>query len=62
MPNAKRNREEAVNAYRDALQEMTRERVPLDWAMTQNNLGPPLSTLPSRLAGGSRPRVGSSRT
>ena len=31
--------EEAVSAYRDALKERTRERVPLDWAMTQNNLG-----------------------
>jgi hypothetical protein len=31
--------EEAVAAYRDALKERTRERVPLDWAGTQNNLG-----------------------
>jgi hypothetical protein len=31
--------EEGVTAYRDALKEYTRERVPLDWAMTQNNLG-----------------------
>ena len=31
--------DEAVAAYREALKEMTRERVPLDWAMTQNNLG-----------------------
>ena len=31
--------EQAVEAYRAALQERTRERVPLDWAMTQNNLG-----------------------
>ncbi len=31
--------EEAVAAYRAALQEYTRDRVPLDWAMTQNNLG-----------------------
>ena len=30
---------EAVAAYRAALTEYTRERVPLDWAMTQNNLG-----------------------
>ncbi|MFH0343992.1 MAG: hypothetical protein ACHBNF_18145 [Chromatiales bacterium] len=29
----------AVAAYREALKERTRERVPLDWAMTQNNLG-----------------------
>ena len=31
--------EKAVAAYRKALKEWTRERVPLDWAMTQNNLG-----------------------
>jgi len=31
--------EDAITAYRHALQEWTRERVPLDWAMTQNNLG-----------------------
>ena len=31
--------EEAVTAYRAALEERTRERVPLDWAATQNNLG-----------------------
>ena len=31
--------EEAVAAYRAPLEECTRERVPLDWAMTQNNLG-----------------------
>ena len=31
--------EEAVAAYRAALAEKTRDRVPLQWAMTQNNLG-----------------------
>ena len=31
--------EEAVAAYRAALEEWTRERVPLEWATTQNNLG-----------------------
>ena len=36
--------EEAVAAYRAALEEWTRERVPLDWAMTQNNLGNALSS------------------
>ena len=35
--------EEAVAAFRAALEERTRERVPLDWAMTQNNLGNALS-------------------
>jgi tetratricopeptide (TPR) repeat protein len=39
---------EAVTAYREALKEYTRERVPLDWAMTQNNLGAALSTLGGR--------------
>jgi hypothetical protein len=40
--------EEAVAAYRAALTEWTRERVPLDWATTQNNLGNALSTLGER--------------
>jgi len=30
--------EEAVTAYRAALEERTRDRVPLEWAMTQANL------------------------
>lgn len=30
--------EHAVTAYRDALKERTRDRVPLQWAMTQMNL------------------------
>ena len=29
--------EEAVSAYRAALEERTRERVPLDWAATQRS-------------------------
>ena len=40
--------EEAVAAYRAALMERTRDRVPLDWATTQNNLGNALSTLGER--------------
>ena len=40
--------EEAVAAYRAALQEYTRDRVPLDWAMTQNNLGLALTSLGER--------------
>jgi len=40
--------EEAVAAYRDALKERTRERVPLDWAMTQNNLETALRVLDER--------------
>jgi tetratricopeptide (TPR) repeat protein len=30
--------EEAVSAYREALEERTRARTPLEWAQTQNNL------------------------
>lgn len=40
--------EEAVAAYRAALEEYTRERVPLQWATTQNNLGNALATLARR--------------
>jgi tetratricopeptide (TPR) repeat protein len=43
--------EEAVVAYREALKEYARERVPLDWAMTQNNLGNALYTLGARESG-----------
>ncbi|MCA8902945.1 MAG: hypothetical protein KDA53_17030, partial [Hyphomonas sp.] len=39
---------DAIAAYREALKEYTRERVPLDWAMTQNNLGNALATLGTR--------------
>jgi hypothetical protein len=37
--------EEAVAAYREAMEELTRERVPLDWAQTKNNLGVVLTRL-----------------
>src|SRR5258708_40043394 len=40
--------EEAVAAFRAALEERTRERVPLDWAATQNNLGTVLRILGER--------------
>jgi hypothetical protein len=40
--------EQAVSAYRAALVENTRERVPLDWAMTHNNMGIALRTLGAR--------------
>jgi tetratricopeptide (TPR) repeat protein len=43
--------DEAVAAYRLALEERTRERGPLDWAMTQNNLGNALWTLGERETG-----------
>lgn len=46
--------EEAVQAYRAALEEITRERVPMDWVMTQNNLGAALSTLGKRENGTAR--------
>ena len=46
--------EEAVAAYRAALEELTRERVPLDWARTQNNLGDALSRLGERESGTAR--------
>ncbi len=41
--------EEAVAAYREALKERTRERAPLQWAMTQNNLGLTLLRLGERV-------------
>jgi tetratricopeptide (TPR) repeat protein len=46
--------EEAVTAYRAALEERTRARVPLDWAITQNNLGTALSRLGERESGTAR--------
>ena len=45
--------EEAVAAYRNALKEWT-ERVTLDWAATQNNLGNALTTLGERESGKAR--------
>jgi tetratricopeptide (TPR) repeat protein len=46
--------EEAVAAYREALKERTRERVPLNWAATQNNLGTALGRLGERESGTAR--------
>jgi exonuclease VII small subunit/pimeloyl-ACP methyl ester carboxylesterase len=46
--------EEAVAAFREALQEYTRARVPLDWAGTQNNLGLALFRLGERESGTAR--------
>jgi tetratricopeptide (TPR) repeat protein len=43
--------QQAVAAYSEALKERTRERVPRDWAMTQNNLGAALQTLGERGSG-----------
>jgi tetratricopeptide (TPR) repeat protein len=45
---------EAVCAFREALQEFTRERVPLQWAQTQNNLGNALTALSAREGGTAR--------
>jgi tetratricopeptide (TPR) repeat protein len=46
--------EEAVAAYRAALEEQTRERAPLQWATTQTNLGNALHTLGEREGGTAR--------
>ena len=46
--------EEAVAACREALKEYTRERVPLQWTTTQNNLGNALARLGERESGTER--------
>ena len=46
--------EEAVEAYRAALEEWTRERAPLQWAAIQNNLGNALRALGERDSGTAR--------
>jgi tetratricopeptide (TPR) repeat protein len=46
--------QQAVAAYRAALAECTRERVPLQWATTQNNLGNALRALGGRESGTGR--------
>jgi hypothetical protein len=46
--------EQAVEAYRAALTEQTRERVPLQWAATQHNLGVALEALGERESGTAR--------
>ncbi len=46
--------EQAVAAFTEALKERTRERVPLDWAATQNNLGAALTILGERESGTER--------
>jgi tetratricopeptide (TPR) repeat protein len=42
---------EAIVLYRELLKARSRERVPLDWAMTQNNLGTALASLGERESG-----------
>ncbi len=46
--------EEAVTAFQAALKERTRERVPVQWAATQNNLGNALAILGERESGTAR--------
>ena len=46
--------EEAIVLYRETLEHYTRERVPLDWARTQNNLGNALAVLGERESGPER--------
>jgi hypothetical protein len=45
---------ESIELYRKVLDEYSRERVPLDWAMTPNNLGIELQTLGERESGMAR--------
>ena len=46
--------EEAVVRYREVLTHYTREKVPLNWAATQNNLGAALASLGERESGTER--------
>jgi tetratricopeptide (TPR) repeat protein len=46
--------DEAVAAFHDALKEKTRERAPLDWAVTQNNLGNALAAIGERESSAAR--------
>ena len=50
-PEGLRRLSEAVEAYRQALTVRTRDDLPQDWAMTQNNLGLALTDLGERLGG-----------
>jgi hypothetical protein len=58
MPNDREPRPDlaiAISTFRAALEERTHDRVPLDWAATQNSLGVVLVTF------GRKARVGQSR-
>ena len=46
--------EEAVAAFQSALEEWTRDRTPLDWAMAQMNLGTALAIIGGRASGTER--------
>src|ERR1700730_11923309 len=50
----RRRSEAEIAAYRKALQENTRARVPLDWARTQENLGQSLANLGRQEGGTAR--------
>ena len=56
LENSTERLEQAVAAYRAALEEHTREKVPLAWAQTQCNLGSTLLALGRREAGTRRMR------
>ena len=43
--------EEAAFAFREALKEQTRDRVPLEWAKVQSNLGTVLLRIGERVTG-----------
>jgi hypothetical protein len=43
--------EQAVEAFRAALEECTRDRVPLDWAMTKANLALSMAEIARRTGG-----------
>ncbi len=53
--------QDAVTAYREALKQRTRERVPLDWATTQNGLGNALRALGERESGTETAHAGGRR-
>lgn len=46
--------EQAVSAFKNGLQEWTRDKAPLSWALTQNNLGAALGVLGKRESGAAR--------
>ena len=50
----RRGSRQAVEAYRAALEEFNRERVPLEWATTQIDLGIALEMLGERESGTAR--------
>ena len=49
---------EAVEAHQQALTVVTRDHLPQDWALTQNNLGLALAALGMREGGGGAAAAG----